>query len=67
MAKLVFIYLACTAALMVAVFLICGGGWYSMAGLLWAAVLYVSGDVFPDMWKTYWTSNIKILAYFNCL
>ena len=67
MAKLVFIYLACTAALMAAVFLICGGGWYSIAGLLWSAVLYVSGDVFPDIWKTYWTSNIKILAYFNCL
>ena len=31
------------------------------------AVLYVSGDVFPDIWKTYWTSNMKILAYFNCL
>ena len=67
MAKLICIYLACTAALFIAVVLLFGGGWYSFAGLAWCGLLYVSGDVFPMIWKTYWISNARILNYFNCL
>ena len=60
-------YLVCTVALFVAIVLTCSGGWMSFAGVCWCGLLYVSGDLFPDIWKTFWTSNIKILAYFNCL
>jgi len=65
--KSVIIYMVCTMALFVAIALTCSGGWLSLAGLCWCGLLYVSGDVFPNVWKSFWVSNIRILSYFNCL
>ncbi len=60
-------YLVCTVALFVAIVLTCSGGLMSFAGLCWCGLLYVSGELFPKFWKSFWVSNIKILSYFNCL
>lgn len=60
-------YLICSVALFVAIVLTCSGGWYTLAGLCFGGLLYVSGDVFPNVWKSFWKSNIKILSYFGSL
>lgn len=65
--KAILNYFFCTVALFVAIVLTCSGGWISVAGLCFDGLLYVSGDVFPKIWKSFWTSNIKILSYFGCL
>ena len=65
--KNVICYLVCAVALFVAIVLICGGGWWSLAGLCWCGLLYVSGELFPKFWKSFWVSNIRILSCFNCL
>lgn len=60
-------YLVCSTAIMVAVVLLCSGNLWSLVGMLWCGMLYVSGEAFPRFWKTYWMTNIRILSYFNCL
>ena len=65
--KNVIIYMICTVALFVAIVLTCSGGWLSLAGLCLCGLLYVSGELFPKFWKSFWVSNIRILSYFNCL
>jgi len=60
-------YLVCTVALFVAIVLTCSGGWWSLAGLCYDGLLFVSGELFPKFWKSFWVSNIRILSYFNCL
>ena len=60
-------YLICTVALFVAIVLTCSGGWLSLVGLCYDGLLFVSGELFPKFWKSFWVSNIKILSYFNCL
>ena len=65
--KNVIIYMVCAVALFVAIALTCSGGWWSLAGLCWCGLLYVSGELFPKFWKSFWVSNIRILSRFNCL
>ena len=60
-------YMVCTAAIMVAIALILGGGWWSLAGFLWCGLMYVSGELFPALWRSYWRENMRILKHFNCL
>jgi len=60
-------YLICSVALFVAIVLTCSGGWISVAGLCFDGLLYVSGELFPNVWKSFWKSNIKILSYFGSL
>ena len=60
-------YLICTVALFVAIVLTCSGGWFSVAGLCFDGLLFVSGELFPNVWKSFWISNIRILSYFGCL
>jgi hypothetical protein len=60
-------YLICTVALFVAIVLTCSGGWLSLAGLCYDGLLYVSGELFPKVWKSFWISNIRILSYFGSL
>ena len=60
-------YLICTVALFVAIVLTCAGGWWSLVGLCFDLLLYVSGELFPKIWKSFWVSNIKILSYFGSL
>lgn len=60
-------YLVCTVALFVAIVLTCAGGWMSVAGLCWCGLLYVSGELFPKVWRSFWISNIRILSYFDSL
>lgn len=65
--KTMFNYMICTAALLVAVLLVLGGGFWSLCGLAWCGVLYVSGILYPRFWRAFWVTNIRILSYFNCL
>lgn len=60
-------YLICTVAIVVAIVLTCAGGWWSLVGLCYDGLLYVSGELFPKVWKSFWVSNIKILSYFGSL
>ena len=60
-------YLICSVALFVAIVLTCSGGWLSVAGLCYDGLLYASGELFPNVWKSFWISNIKILSYFGSL
>ena len=60
-------YILCTAALFVAVALVFGGGLWSLCGLVWCGVLYVSGEIWPRFWREFWVSNMRILSYFGCL
>ena len=60
-------YLICTVALFVAIVLTCSGGWWSLAGLCYDGLLFVSGQLFPKVWKSFWISNIRILSYFGSL
>ena len=65
--KNVIYYIVCSAVLLVTIILTCSGGWLSLCGLCFGGLLYVSGDVFPNVWKSFWKSNIKILSYFGSL
>lgn len=66
--KRVLNYLACTALLFVAVVLILSGSVaWTLVGFAWSFGLYMWGLAWPNFWKMYWVSNIKILARFNCL
>ena len=67
MGSVIINYLICTVALFVAIVLTCAGGWWSLVGLCLDMLLYVSGELFPKVWKSFWISNLKILSYFNCL
>ena len=60
-------YFVCAAALFVAVALVLGGGLWSLCGLVWCGVLYVSGEIWPRFWRAFWVSNMRILSYFGCL
>lgn len=60
-------YLVCTVALFVAIVLTCSGGWWSLVGLCWCGLLYLSGELYPKFWKSFWVSNLRIMAHFNCL
>lgn len=66
--KRIFNYLVCSVALFVGVALMaCGTLWMAVASLMWFAMCYVWGEVFPVFWKRFWIQNMRILAYFNCL
>lgn len=65
--KEILIYLVCTTALFLAVVLTLCGGWWSLVGVCFDGLLWVSGEMFPKVWKKFWISNMKILHYFNCL
>jgi len=65
--KRVLNYLACTALLFVAVLFLCGGGLWSLCGFVWCGLLYVSGEIYPKFWKSFWVSNSRIISYFDCL
>lgn len=65
--KRVLNYILCSAALFVAVALVFGGGLWSLCGLVWCGVLYVSGEMCPRFWRDFWVSNMRILSYFGCL
>lgn len=60
-------YIICNCSIIVAIALILSGGTWAVAGFLWCGVLYVSGELFPALWKSFWVSNIRILKFFNCL
>ena len=65
--KRVLNYILCEAALFVAVALVFGGGLWSLCGLVWCGVLYVSGEIWPRFWRAFWVSNMRILSYLGCL
>ena len=63
----VFNYVVCAVALFVAIALILGGGLWSLVGFAWCGLLYVSGVVWPRVWRSFWVSNMRILSLFGCL
>ena len=65
--KRVLNYLVCSTALFVTVALVFGGGLWSLCGLVWCGVLYVSGEIWPRFWREFWVSNMRILSYLGCL
>ena len=66
--KLIFNYLVCSLALLVAiVFLRSGSLVCTLGGLAWCLMIYMWGVVCPKWWKMFWVSNLRILAYLNCL
>lgn len=65
--KRVLNYFVCSTALFVAVALVLDGGLWSLCGLVWCGVLYVSGEIWPRFWREFWVSNMRILSYFGCL
>lgn len=62
-----FNYVLCSGLLFLAVALVLSGGWWSFVGLLWSLLVYISGDIFPTMWLSFWRSNMRIMRYFDCL
>lgn len=60
-------YLVCAFALFVALVLLVGGGWWSLIGFIWCVWLYMWGERYPRIWREFWRSNMRILAYFDCL
>lgn len=65
--KRVLNYFVCSTALSVAVALVLVGGLWSLCGLVWCGVLYVSGEIWPRFWRAFWVYNMRILSYFGCL
>lgn len=65
--KMAFNYFVCAVAILVAITLVTAGGWCSLAGFVLGALLYVSGLKFPTWWKTFYKTNLRILAYFDLL
>lgn len=61
----IFCYLVCTVAICVAVVLTCSGGWWSLAGLCYDFLLFVSGILFPRFWRRCWIVNKKIMSNFK--
>lgn len=62
-----FIYLLCSISIAVAFILVCAGGWWSLVGLCLCGMLYISVEAFPNAWKMFWLSNMKVLKFFKCL
>lgn len=66
--KRTFNYLVCSLALFVAiVFVLSGSLLWTLCGLAWCLMLYISGVAWPKWWKMFWVSNLRILSHFNCL
>lgn len=65
--KAILNYFICTVALFIAIVLTCSGGWLTLAGLCVDGLLYASGELFPNVWKSFWITNVRILSYFGCL
>lgn len=66
--KRVLNYLVCSLALFVAIALVtCGSFIWSLVGVAWSFMLYMWGVFYPKYWKMFWVTNLRILAYFNCL
>ena len=63
--KNVAIWTICSLSTFVAVALLATGGLWSLAGLAWSLMLYVSGHIFPKVWRSYWITNMKILRVFG--
>lgn len=60
-------YLICGLGLFVALVFILGGGLWSFIGFLWGGLLYISGDLFPNVWRDFWIGNAKILRTWGWL
>ena len=60
-------YFISAVAIFVAITLVTAGGLWSLAGFVLGALLYVSGLKFQTWWKTFYKTNLRILAYFDLL
>lgn len=60
------IYVGCTSVLGLALVTLLSGGWWSLAGILILALIYVSGELYPHIWQQYWLMNRHILKNWGC-
>lgn len=61
-------YTVCSFALFVAmVMMISGSLVWTALGLAWCGMLYATGVAFPNYWKRFWVTNIRILAHMGLL
>lgn len=65
--KRVLNYMACGFGLFLAVVFVLGGGLWSLLGLAWCGVLYISGELWPNVWRDFWISNARILKTWGML
>lgn len=59
--------MACGLGLFLAVVFVLGGGLWSLLGFAWCGVLYVSGELWPNVWRDFWISNARILKTWGML
>lgn len=60
-------FVVCGVALFVGVALLFSGGFWSLCGLVWFLMLYISSEIFPAVWRRFYVANLRILKYFGCL
>lgn len=66
--KTVINYVVCSIALFIGIILIVSGSLlWTIIGFMWCGMLYVSGVAFPNYWKKFWITNIRILSLMGCL
>ena len=60
----IFNYTICAVALGVTIALTFSGGWFTLVGICLCGILYISGEMFPKVWRDFWITNIKITNKF---
>lgn len=61
-------YVVCSVALFITIVLVLQSSlMMKVAGFMFAALLYVSGQLWPTFWRRFWITNARILNYFDCL
>lgn len=60
-------YIISSLLISVTLLAILGGGWWSMGGFIMLVILVFIFSKWPKMWRDFWLTNARILAYFNCL
>ena len=65
--KNIIIYVACGVALFIGGVMLFSGGFWSLCGLVWFFMLYISSQTFPAVWRRFYVTNLRILKYFGSL
>lgn len=62
--KNVLIYVACMVAIFIGFYLLfCDDLFLCAGGLLWLGMVYVSGVVFPRVWRRFFALNVLFMAH----
>ena len=63
--KNIYCYFVCSAALIIGVMLLLFGGVWSVCGLAWLLLCYLSGELFPMYWRRYWAVTRLMLRLYK--